>query len=144
MAQRVCDAEIARELGRSVSAVRQQRLAALGIRRYRPAAKRPPGAALTGGAAGRRVWTEEEDRALLDCPARYGETRDLARDLGRGARACYERRRALLRSMIPPVEELEDAIARWGVEGAAEEYNVSQTTIKRWRKTLTGQDQEDV
>lgn len=32
----------------------------------------------------------------------------------------------------PPKDELNDAIQRWGIAGAAEEYEVSQATIKRW------------
>lgn len=138
VAQRVRDAEIARELGRSVSAVMQQRLSR-GIRRYRPAARRP--GAMRRGPAGRRTWTAEEDRVLLDWPTRYGEMRACARHLGRSLRACQGRKRLLLGSCqrpLPPLAELEDAIARWGIAGAAEEYEVSRATIRRWRKALAG------
>ena len=32
----------------------------------------------------------------------------------------------------PPLDELEDACARWGFDGAAEEYEVSEETIREW------------
>ena len=32
----------------------------------------------------------------------------------------------------PPLDELEDACARWGFEGAAEEYDVSEETVREW------------
>jgi hypothetical protein len=34
--------------------------------------------------------------------------------------------------MRPPKDELEDACARWGWDGAAEEYGVDRATIVRW------------
>ena len=41
---------------------------------------------------------------------------------------CYEQ--------PPDREELLDAIARWGISGAAEEYEVTEEQIKRWRDGL--------
>lgn len=32
----------------------------------------------------------------------------------------------------PPLDELEDACARWGFDGAAEEYDVSEETVREW------------
>ncbi len=32
----------------------------------------------------------------------------------------------------PPLDELEDACARWGFSGAAEEYDVSEETVREW------------
>lgn len=32
----------------------------------------------------------------------------------------------------PPLDELEDACARWGFDGAAEEYEVTEETIRDW------------
>ena len=33
----------------------------------------------------------------------------------------------------PPRAELLDALARWGADGVAEEYEVSLSTVDRWR-----------
>ena len=33
---------------------------------------------------------------------------------------------------MPPLDELEDACARWGLDGAAEEYEVSEVRICAW------------
>ena len=32
----------------------------------------------------------------------------------------------------PPLAELEDAFARWGFEGAAEEYEVTEERVREW------------
>jgi transposase len=42
----------------------------------------------------------------------------------------------------PDKEELNDAVTRWGFEGAAEEYEVSQQTICAWMRSYE-QDEED-
>lgn len=36
------------------------------------------------------------------------------------------------RRPVPPLAELEDSCARWGIEGAAEEYEVSAAKIRAW------------
>ncbi len=36
----------------------------------------------------------------------------------------------------PPKDELEDACARWGWDGAAEEYEVDRATIVRWLREV--------
>ena len=36
----------------------------------------------------------------------------------------------------PPRAEVIDAIARWGIKGCAEEYEVTPATVERWQTTL--------
>jgi len=36
----------------------------------------------------------------------------------------------------PPRAEVIDAIARWGINGCAEEYEVTPATVERWQTTL--------
>lgn len=41
----------------------------------------------------------------------------------------------------PPLAELEDACARWGLDGAAEEYEVDEATICRWLREIGVEDE---
>lgn len=131
------DAEIARELGRTAAAVTQQRL--------RLDVKINPARAAH--------WTLEEDAELLRRLDEGDRMGVIAKSLGRSYTACSLRRmrlnadshtarkaKAAACQGLPSWHELSDAIARWGVAEAAEEYEVTPEKILEWRKTLTNQE----
>lgn len=124
--------EISAEIGRSAHAVARQ-LTKLGL-----------------GGGGSARWTDHDIATLTRMHKEGCAGAEIAEKLDRPKGGVYWQfiQLGLKRyNKTPPVnatpdlpswEELSDAIARWGVAGAAEEYEVSPAEIMRWRLQLCG------
>jgi len=104
----------------------------------------PPAVAEEVAATLRELVAQGLDREQIAqaMGASYGTTAERLRRLG-----LKPRRKAYTRAAPEPIaqegprdwEELSDAIATWGVDGAAEEYEVTPGQIMRWRMELCGE-----